>query len=95
MIDMALVDYRNSNHQKIKNFYNADSPLDERQVLTFTNFANNKEADIEDMFELDFYLILLNGEFGTSLTTTNVAMGHHCILECLKEYFKKKSYGKQ
>ena len=84
----VLVDYRKNNHQKIKNLYNADSPLDKRQVLTFTNFVNNKEADIEDMFEPDFYLSLLNGEFETSLTITDIGVGHPCISQRLKEYFE-------
>ncbi len=74
--------------QKIKNFYNGESPLDKSQVLTFANFANNKEADIEDMFEPDFYLSLLNDEFGTSLRITDIKVGHPCISQRLKEHFE-------
>ena len=84
----VLVDYRNNNQQKIKNFYNADSPLDKRQVLTYTDFIKNKEADVEDMFEPDFYLNLLNKEFGTSLTITDIPVAPPCIIERLKEHFE-------
>ena len=84
----VLVDYRLKNQQKIENFYNADSPLDKSQVLTYADFVNNKEADIEDMFEADFYLSLVNEEFGISLTIADIGAEHPCILKRLKEYFE-------
>ena len=75
-------------HQKIKNLYNADSPLDKRQVLTYADFVSNKEADVEDMFEPDFYLSLLNNGFGTvPLTITDIAVGHPCIIRASQRTF--------
>ena len=87
----VLVDYRQKDQQKIKNFYNADSPLDKSQVLTYADFVNNKEADIEDMFEADFYLSLVNEEFGLSLTIADIGGGPPCILKRLEEYFENNS----
>ena len=37
-------------------------------MLTFADFTGTPEADIEDMFEMDFYLDLVNAEFKRELT---------------------------
>ena len=37
--------------------------------MTYAEFLTNNEADIEDLFERDFYLGLVNAEFKSQLTS--------------------------
>ena len=43
------------------------------------------------MFDPEFYLDLVNGAFGTSLTTNDLPKGHPRILIRLEEYFEKNT----
>ena len=36
--------------------------LEKSHVITFANFTGTQEADIEDMFDEEYYLALVNGE---------------------------------
>ena|SRR5437773_8105760 len=58
----ALLDLQKKDQQKIENLYK-QKLLQQNHVLTFSDFTNMKEADIEDMFEPDFYLELVNGAY--------------------------------
>ena len=42
--------------------------LSRNHVLTFADFTSKTEADIEDMFEPDFYLKLVNEEYSKQLS---------------------------
>ena len=83
--------------EQIENLYKRKL-LRKQNVLTFADFTGNNEADIEDMFEPDFYLMLINGEYRKSLTaelTANdlrvqsprilVKIAHHFEAHPLKE----------
>lgn len=62
----TLIDIQEKDRQKIENLYKRKL-LQKQNVLTFADFTGAKEADIEDMFDADFYLELVNGAYKKSL----------------------------
>ncbi|MDE2841212.1 MAG: hypothetical protein OXM03_11355, partial [Chloroflexota bacterium] len=83
----VLIDYQKKDKQSIENLYK-EKLLEQKAVLTYANFAPGTEADIEDMFDPDFYLELVNEEFGTSLTVNDLPAGSPRILSRLEKYFE-------
>lgn len=63
----TLIDIQKKDRQNIQNLYKRKL-LKKKNVFTFANFVEGDEADIEDMFERDFYLGLVNGEYKDELT---------------------------
>lgn len=63
----TLIDIDNDNAQSVENLYKSKL-LAKKNVLTFAEFVKNNSADIEDMFENDFYLQLVNSEYSKSLS---------------------------
>jgi len=63
----TLIDIQKKDTQNIENLYKKKL-LDKNNVLTFADFNGQKEADIEDMFDEDFYLNLVNAEYKGQLT---------------------------
>jgi hypothetical protein len=49
--------------------------LAKNRVLTFADFTWGKEADIEDMFDVDFYLRLVNEDYRLQETSPLHALG--------------------
>ena len=62
----TLMDFQKQHHQMIGNLYKKKL-LERSHVLTFADFTGKAEADIEDMFEPDFYIGLVNQEFAKEL----------------------------
>jgi len=62
----TLIDFQKLHHQMIENLYKKKL-LDKSHVLTFADFTKRPEADIEDMFEPQFYVGLVNQEFARDL----------------------------
>lgn len=62
----TLIDFQKGDQQVIENLYKRKL-LNKSKVLTFADFTGKSEADIEDMFDEDFYLGLVNGEFRSAL----------------------------
>lgn len=62
----TLIDFQNKDKQTIENLYKKRI-LSKKKVYTYADFTDTKEADAEDMFGLDFYLELVNGEFGSEV----------------------------
>lgn len=62
----TLIDIQMKDRQAIDNLYKRKL-LHKKKVLTFADFTGGQEADIEDMFDLDFYLSLVNAEFAADL----------------------------
>ena len=62
-------------------------------MLTFADFAGEKEADIEDMFDPAFYLQLVNGEFKkglvSALTEADLTVKAPRILVKLEKYLEQ------
>lgn len=63
----TLIDIQSKYRQSIENLYKKKL-LKKKNVLTFADFTKKDESDIEDMFEVPFYLMLVNKEFEKELT---------------------------
>lgn len=84
----VLIDYQKRDEQRIENLYK-NKLLEAKRVFTYANFVSANEADIEDMFDDNFYLKLVNSEFGMSISLTNLPSGNPRILRRLKQYFQE------
>jgi predicted ATP-dependent endonuclease of OLD family len=62
----TLIDFQKKDEQTIENLYKKKL-LDRKNVKTFADFTSMAEADIEDMFEPQFYLTLVNSEWKAEL----------------------------
>ncbi len=62
----TLLDIQNSDRALIEDLYKKKL-LKKKQVATYGDFAGKSEADVEDMFERDFYVSLVNAEFTKEL----------------------------
>jgi hypothetical protein len=62
----TLLDIQDSDKALIEDLYKKKL-LNKKQVSTYANFVGTKEADVEDMFERDFYVDLVNAEFAAEL----------------------------
>lgn len=68
----TLIDAQTSDKQTIEGLYK-EKLLKKSNVLTFADFTETAEADIEDMFGIDFYLDLVNAEYAKQLDGPIVA----------------------
>ena len=62
----TLIDFQKSDKETIEGLYK-DKLLNKANVRTFHDYTGKEEADIEDMFEPDFYLNIVNKEYADSL----------------------------
>jgi predicted ATP-dependent endonuclease of OLD family len=62
----TLLDIQASDRALIEDLYKKKL-LTKKQVATYADFVGQKEADVEDMFERDFYVELVNVEFAKQL----------------------------
>jgi predicted ATP-dependent endonuclease of OLD family len=88
----TLIDFQKTNAQMIENLYKRKL-LSKNHVLTFADFTGKSESDIEDMFEPDFYLKLVNAEYKKQLAKpielADLNTHHPRILVSLEEYLGK------
>jgi predicted ATP-dependent endonuclease of OLD family len=86
----TLVDFQTRDKATLENLYKRRL-LKKSHVLTFADFTNRKESDVEDMFDETFYLDLLNAEYAAGLPQKLVpamlTSQKPRILIRLKEYF--------
>jgi AAA15 family ATPase/GTPase len=86
----TLLDIQASEKHLIEDLYKKRL-LAKKHVLTYANFTGGKEADVEDMFERDFYLRLVNSEFSRDLSTpialSDLNMKMPRILKALEAHF--------
>ena len=85
----VLIDYQKKDQQKIEDLYKRKL-LNKKNVRTYADYVQGTEADIEDMFEPEFYLKLVNGAFGASISLTDLSSNHPRIIRRLEEYLKSK-----
>lgn len=64
----TLLDIQNRDRAQVEDLYKKKL-LKKKQVVTYGDFAGKNEADVEDMFERDFYVNLINAEFAKELKT--------------------------
>jgi energy-coupling factor transporter ATP-binding protein EcfA2 len=62
----TLLDLQAQDRQAIENLYKRKL-LQKNRVLTYADFTQTAEADVEDMFDREFYLSLVNAEYGAAL----------------------------
>lgn len=89
----TLIDFQKRDQQRIENLYKKRL-LKKSHVLTFSDFTGKMEADIEDMFDEDFYVELVNSEFAKYLKAKirfeDLTSSATRILVKLEDYFSKK-----
>lgn len=84
MLNVAtLIDLQKNHQQMVENLYKKKL-LEKTHVLTFADFTGTNEADIEDMFGDDFYLSLVNAEYGSQLKIGDLKSGPTRILTRLE-----------
>lgn len=88
----VLIDYQKKDQQSIENLYK-EKLLKKKNVYTFSDFTKSAEADIEDMFDVDFYISLVNREYGGSLVNSisrnDLKSGSPRILVNIENYIQK------
>lgn len=62
----ALIDYQKKDKQAIENMWKRKL-IARKNVLTYADFVEGDEADVEDLFGATFYLTLVNAEYAESL----------------------------
>jgi hypothetical protein len=86
----TLIDFQKKDQQTIENLYKKKL-LAKKNVRTFADFTATKEADIEDMFDRQFYLDLVNAEYTAELQQP-IALAdlgqHPRILVNIEEHLK-------
>ena len=62
----TLLDIQAQDQQSVAGLYKRKL-LQKKHVLTYAEFTQTAEADVEDMFTRDFYLSLVNAEYAAQL----------------------------
>ena len=83
---VVLIDYQHRDRQVVENLYKRKL-LDRRHVITYADFTLEDEADVEDMFDPDFYLSIVNDVYGSSISESDISIGHPRIVRRLEKYF--------
>lgn len=86
----TLIDYQKSDKQMVENLYKKKL-LEKSHVLTFADFVGSAEADIEDMFDADLYLQLVNTEYALAspVNAGDLTGTSSRILVRIAEYFDR------
>ena len=94
----TLIDIQKRDQQQIENLYKRRL-LQQSHVFTYADFTATNEADIEDMFEPDFYLSLVNTEYkkviGTPLQASDLKPGGSRILPRIEAVLQLRGVGHQ
>lgn len=83
----VLVDYQKKDKQSIENLFKKKL-LEKKSVFTFADFTDGDEADIEDMFNDGFYLKLINGEYGSDISVSDLVKTKERLLCRIEKYLE-------
>ena len=83
----VLIDFQKKDQQFVENLYKSKL-LKKQNVLTIADYIEGSEADIEDMFDPELYLKLVNSEFNSSLSLSDLPMTHPRILNRLEQHLE-------
>ena len=83
----VLIDFQKKDQQFVQNLYKSKL-LKKQNVLTFSDYVKGSEADIEDMFDPELYLKLVNSEFNSSLGLSDLPMTGPRILQRLEQHLE-------
>ena len=87
----VLIDFQKRGRQAIENLYKSKI-LKQKQVITFADFTGNAEADVEDMFDPEFYVDIVNREFGSSFKLSDLPSNHPRVVYRLEEHLKRHPF---
>ena len=82
------MDFQKKDQQKIQSLYKKKL-LKQQQVLTYSGFVQGNEADIEDMFNHEFYIGLVNGAYESSIAPSDLPNKSSRIIRRVAEHLKK------
>ena len=85
----VLVDFQRKDQQNIGNLYKRKL-LKKQNVLTYADFTEGDEADIEDVFTPDFYLALVNGAYESAIGVKELPGTHGRIARRLERHLEDK-----
>jgi predicted ATP-dependent endonuclease of OLD family len=88
----TLVDVSPNEKKQIEKLY-AEKILKRTNVRTYADYNGSSEADVEDMFDVDFYLELVNAEFSDqlirSITESDLVSKSPRILKRIEHHLEK------
>ena len=88
----TLIDFQEKDRQAIENMWRRKL-VQKKQVLTYADFVDAKEADIEDVIGTAFYLKLVNAEYaaviGKPIAGKDLKSKHPRITVRLEEHFSE------
>jgi hypothetical protein len=84
----VLIDYQKKDKQSIENIFKKKL-LQKKSVLTYADFTDGDEADVEDMFNEGFYLKLVNKEYGINISVSDLRKGKGRVVKKVEEYLEK------
>ena len=84
----VLIDYQRKDRQTIENLYKRKL-LKKRNVFTYADYVNVAEADVEDMFSPEFYLSLVNDEYGSSIEVSDIPTSNPRIVCRLERHLEE------
>ena len=85
-LDLAiLIDYQKKDQQRIDNLFKKKL-LKKKNILMYSAFISGNEADIEDMFDPNFYMKLVNDTFGSTIALADLPGRHPRIIRRLEQY---------
>lgn len=85
----VLIDYQTKDQQMIDNLYK-QKLLKQNRIFTYADFISANEADIEDLFDADFYIKLVNDKFGYSLNLNDLPTTSSRIVKRIEEHLGRK-----
>ncbi len=74
----VLIDYQKKDQQNMENLYKRKL-IRKKNVFTYAEYVERNEADIEDMFDLAFYLKLVDEAFGASIDDSSLPQGPRIV----------------
>ena len=73
----TLLDVQRKDQHTIENLYK-NKLLQKKRVITYADFLNQDEADVEDLFPRAIYLEFVNGEFAGQLKSADQSSRLEC-----------------
>ena len=92
----TLIDFQEKDRQAIENMWRRKL-IQKKQVLTYADFVDAKEADVEDVIGIAFYLELVNSEYAAELSEPvaekDLKSKHPRITVRLEKHFAENPLG--
>ena len=84
----VLMDIQNKDQQKVENLYKKKL-LKKNKIITYADYVEDDEADIEDMFDEWFYIQLVNRAYGSSISLSDSRRSYPRILRRIDEHLNE------